>query len=82
MTSRTEADLVKRLRAFVSTAAVFSMVFGLSGLAGWVLNLPALATWGDETAMAPNAAACFLLAGLDCSCWGKETSSPLRGSGK
>jgi len=64
MTSRSEADLVKRLKAFVSTAAIFSMLFGLSGLLGWALNLPALVTWGDGTAMAPNAAACFLLAGL------------------
>jgi PAS domain S-box-containing protein len=76
MTSRTEADLVKRLRAFVSTAAVFSMVFGLSGLAGWVLNLPALATWGDETAMAPNAAACFLLAGLSLLLLGEGDKQP------
>jgi PAS domain S-box-containing protein len=64
VTSRSDADLVKRLKAFVLTAATFSMVFGLSGLAGWALNLPALVTWGDGTAMAPNAAACFLLAGL------------------
>ena len=64
MTSRSDAELVKRLKAFVSTAAVFSMVFGLSGLAGWALNLPAFVTWGEGTAMAPNAAACFLLAGV------------------
>jgi hypothetical protein len=64
MTSRSKADLVKRLKAFVSTAAIFSMLFGLSGLLGWALNLPALVTWGDGTAMPPNAAACFLLAGL------------------
>ena len=64
MTSRSDANLGKRLKAFVSIAAVFSMVFGFSGLVGWALNLPALVTWGDGTAMAPNAAACFLLAGL------------------
>jgi PAS domain S-box-containing protein len=64
VTSRSEIDLVKRLKAFVSTAAIFSMLFGLSGLTGWALNLPALVTWGDGTAMAPNAAACFLLVGL------------------
>jgi hypothetical protein len=39
MTSRSDADLVKRSKAFVSTAAVSSMPFGLSGLAGWALNL-------------------------------------------
>jgi PAS domain S-box-containing protein len=64
MTSRSEADLLKRLKTFVLIATVFSMLFGVSGLAGWALNLPALVTWGDGTAMAPNAAACFLLAGL------------------
>jgi hypothetical protein len=64
MTSRFDGDLVGRLRAFVSTAAVFSMVFGLSGLAGWALNLPAPVTWEDGTNVAPNAAACFLLVGL------------------
>jgi hypothetical protein len=64
MRSRSDADLVKGLRTFVSTAAVFSMVFGLSGLAGWALNLPAPVTWEDGTSVAPNAAACFLLVGL------------------
>jgi signal transduction histidine kinase/CHASE3 domain sensor protein len=59
-----DADLAKRLKKFVSIAAAFSMVLGLSGLSGWALNLPAFVTWGDGTAMAPNAAACFLLAGL------------------
>jgi hypothetical protein len=49
MTSRSDGDLVERLRAFVSTAAVFSMVFGLSGLAGWALNLPAPVTWWPPT---------------------------------
>jgi PAS domain S-box-containing protein len=72
VTSRSDADLVKRLKAFVSIAAVFSMVFGLSGLVGWALNLPALVTWGDGTAMAPNAAACFLLAGLSLLLLGEK----------
>ena len=68
MTSRSDANLVMQLKAFVSTAAVLSMVFGLSGLAGWALNVRALVTWGDETAMAPNTAACFLLIGLSLFC--------------
>ena len=64
MTSRSDADLVKRLKVFVSIAAVFSMVLGLSGLAGWALNLQVLITWGDGAAVAPDAAACFLLLGF------------------
>ena len=81
MTSRSDAKLVKRLKAFVSAAAVFSMVFGLSGLAGWALNIPALVNWGDGAAMAPNDAACFLLAGFSLfllRAKGKRPFTPVR----
>jgi PAS domain S-box-containing protein len=64
MNDRSDADLVKRLRIFASLAAVFSMVVGLSVLAGWALHIAALLSWGAGTPMAPNAAACFMLAGL------------------
>ena len=64
MNHRSDPDIVKRLNLFVAVAAIFSMVVGLSVLAGWALNVAALVTWGDGTAMAPNAAACLLLAGL------------------
>ncbi len=77
MTSRSDANLGKRLKAFVSIAAVFSMVFRLSGLIGWALNLPALVTWGDGTAMAPNAATCFLLAGLSLFLQREKDKQPL-----
>ncbi len=77
MTSRSDAELVKRLKAFVVGAAVFSMVFAVSGLVGWALNLPALVSWGDGTAMAPNAAACFLLAGLSLFLLREKDKQPL-----
>jgi len=82
MTSRSAAGLAKRLKAFVSIAAVFSMLFGLSGLAGWALNLPALVTWGDGTAMAPSAAACFLLAGLSLFLLREKDKQPFQQAGK
>jgi PAS domain S-box-containing protein len=64
MNDRSDAGLVKRLGVFASFAAVFSMVVGLSVLAGWTLHIAVLLTWGASTPMGPNAAACFVLAGL------------------
>ena len=64
MNDRSDAGLVKRLRIFASCAGVFSMAVGLSVLTGWTLRIAALLTWGAGTPMAPNAAACFVLAGL------------------
>ena len=64
MNDRSDAGLVKRLGIFASFAAALSMVVGLSVLAGWTLHIAALLTWGAGTPMAPNAAACFVLAGL------------------
>jgi PAS domain S-box-containing protein len=64
MNDRSDAGQVKRLGIFASCTAVFSMAVGLSVLAGWTLRIAALLTWGAGTPMAPNAAACFVLAGL------------------
>jgi len=64
MNDRSDAGLVKRLGVFASFTAVFSMVVGLSVLAGWTLHIVVLLTWGASTPMAPNAAACFVLAGF------------------
>jgi CHASE3 domain sensor protein len=64
MNDRSDGGLVKRLGIFASSAAVFSVVVGLSVLVGWTLHIAALLTWGAGTPMAPNAAACFVLAGL------------------
>jgi hypothetical protein len=64
MNDRSDAGIVKRLGIFASCAGVFSMAVGLSVLTGWTLRIAALLTWGAGTPMAPNAAACFVLAGL------------------
>jgi hypothetical protein len=81
MNDRSDAGLVKRWGVFASFAAVFSMVVGLSVLAGWTLHIAALLTWGAGTPMAPNAAACFVLAGL--SLWllrekQNQSSAPIK----
>ena len=53
MTSPSDAGLAKRLKTFVSTAAVLSMVFGLLG---WLLSKPLLSgvhfTWAQGTVLA------------------------------
>lgn len=65
MNDRPEPRLVKKLSAFASTAAVFSAVVGLSGLAGWILHIPSLTTWGTaQVTMVANTAACFVLLGV------------------
>ena len=63
---RASADpvLVRRLSFFASVASVFSAAAGLLVLVGWTLNIATLLTWGLETPMAPNAAACTVLAGV------------------
>ena len=65
MNDRPEPRLVKWLSAFASTTAVFSAVVGLSGLAGWILHIPSLTTWGTaQVTMVANTAACFVLVGV------------------
>ncbi|MGA9528638.1 MAG: PAS domain S-box protein [Terriglobales bacterium] len=64
MKSQSETGIARRLSVFTSTASICSIVIGLSVLAGWRLNVPILLTWGGGTTMAPNAAACSLLAGI------------------
>ena len=59
-----DAGILQRLGVFSKCAAAVSVVIGLSVLVGWTLDIPALLTWGDGTAMAPNAAACMIFAGL------------------
>ena len=63
---RTSADpgLVRRLSVFASAASLFSVAVGMSGLAGWLFHIPALATWGAAPVkMVANTAACFVLLG-------------------
>ena len=57
--------LVKRLSVFASAAAVFSVVAGLLGLAGWKLHIATLDNWGaPPVRIVPNAAAGCVLLGV------------------
>jgi PAS domain S-box-containing protein len=76
MIHRSDPDIVKRLTVFASSAAIFSVVVGLSVLAAWTLNIPAVLTWGAGTPMAPNAAACFVLAGFSLWLLREKKSRP------
>jgi len=63
--NRCDPRLVKRLRVFVSTSAVFSVVVGLSGLMGRTFHITSLLTWGAAPVlMKANAGACFVLLGV------------------
>jgi PAS domain S-box-containing protein len=64
MIHRSEPAIVKRLKVFAASAAVLSIVVGVSVLVGWTLNIAALLTWGAGTPIAPNAGAGFVLAGF------------------
>ncbi len=64
MNAPSETVLAKRFGVFASTAAICSLVIGLAVLAGWRLRIAILLTWGASTTMAPNAAACSVLAGI------------------
>ena len=65
---RSDPRLVKQLSIFASSAAVFSVVVGLSGLAGWKFHIVSLTRWGSVPAtMAANTAGCFVLIGV--SAW-------------
>jgi PAS domain S-box-containing protein len=82
MIHRSDPDIVKRLNLFAAAAAIFSMMVGLSVLVGWTLNIAALLTWGAGTPMAPNAAACFVLAGFSLWLFREERKQPSKSSGK
>jgi PAS domain S-box-containing protein len=57
--------LVRRCHALTSASAVFAVLVGVLGVAGWKLHIATLGTWGVTTArMAANAAACFILLGV------------------
>jgi len=59
------ASLVKRLNVFASASAVFAVVVGLLGLAGWKLHVATLDTWGaPPVRIVPNAAAGCVLLGV------------------
>lgn len=74
MIDRSDPRLVNRLRIFVSASAVFTVVTGLSALAGWKLHIAALETWiAAPIRIVPNAAACLLLLGV--SLWLQRTET-------
>ena len=63
MSYGSDAALTKCLDGFAIAAAVLSVVIGLWVMVGWTLRIAALLAWGAGTAMAPNSAACMMLAG-------------------
>jgi PAS domain S-box-containing protein len=69
--------LVRRLGVFAITAAVLSVVIGLSAMTGWTLHIQALLTWGAAKATTPNSAACMILAGLSLLLQRQRDNRPL-----
>jgi len=64
MNERSDPRLARQLSLFASWASVFSVLAGLSCLAGWKLHIVALTTWGvAPTTMVANTAFCFVLVG-------------------
>ncbi len=64
MNERVDPRLLSYCNAFASVSSLFAVVTGLIALAGWNLHILVLLTWGAEPAVAPNNAACMVLAGL------------------
>jgi PAS domain S-box-containing protein len=64
MTGASDPRLVARLSRFAAGAALFSAAVGLAALVGWTFHVVTLLTWGASQPMAPNAAACSVLAGV------------------
>jgi hypothetical protein len=64
MTGDFDPRIVKRLSVYTSIAALSSVAIGLVALIGWTLHIAALFTWGAAQAIAPNSAACMVLAGV------------------
>ena len=65
MNDRPDPRLVKRLTVFASITALFSVLVGVSDLAGWSLHVASLTTWGAApVTMVANTAVCFVLIGV------------------
>ena len=65
MSAGSDERIVRRLSFFAASAAVFSAVVGLLGLAGWELHIAPLGTWAaTQVRMVANAAACLVLLGV------------------
>jgi PAS domain S-box-containing protein len=75
--NRPDPRLVKRLTVFAPITAWFSVVVGLSDLAGWKLHIASLTTWGAApVTMVANTAACFVLAGISLWLLRKKDTQP------
>jgi PAS domain S-box-containing protein len=64
MNDRSDTRLVNRCSFITSSAAIVSVVVGVSAMVGWTLHISAVLSWGRGTAMSLSAAAGFVLAGL------------------
>ena len=78
MRASADPGLVKRLSVFASATSVFSVVVGLSGLAGWGFRISGVTTWGiAPVKMVANTAACFVLIGVSLWLLRKHGSEPI-----
>ena len=64
MTGPSDPRLIERLNLYASLAALLSIGIGLSSLIGRTLHITTLSTWGAAQPIAPNSAACMVLAGV------------------
>jgi PAS domain S-box-containing protein len=68
MSDRSAPRMVTRLSIFSATAAVFSVIVGMTGLVGWKLRIASLTSWGAApVTMKANTSLCFVL--LGASLW-------------
>jgi PAS domain S-box-containing protein len=73
---RSELDWGARLRHAARAANLLILVIALTGLAGWLLGIPALQTLGAEFPPIAPAEACALLAIGSCLAWLRDGPSP------
>ena len=65
MSTPSESRDIRNCRLFARAASAATMLVGTLGLLGWLLGIPALTgAFPGLVAMQPNAALCFVLAGL------------------
>ena len=65
MTNRADPRQVRRFGLFATCSAVIATMVGLSGLAGWSMQIPELTNWNAApVTMKANTSACFVLLGI------------------
>ena len=65
MRDRSDPRMARWLSRLASASVAFTVIVGLSGLAGWKFHIEALQTWGvAPVKMVANTSACFLLLGV------------------